>query len=162
MSNPLSVLFLDVDGVLNGRPFLNEMCGEGLSAALSYEEMINPECVARVNRIVKATGCQVVLSSTWRKWFNPEEMTELLKGKGATFTIFDRTDNTYRKGDGSWSRRGDEVTKWLREHPMVKDYCVIDDDLVKGHLNRQVVTSLTSNGIQDVHVDLAIKTLRGE
>ena len=58
----MKVLFLDVDGVLN-------RCGK---SAQGLEE----DKVALLKQIVAATGCRIVLSSTWRKTQHQRERIE--------------------------------------------------------------------------------------
>lgn len=50
------LLFLDIDGVLNGHDLDDE----------SGVCLIKPECVHWLNRIIRATDCDVVLISAWR------------------------------------------------------------------------------------------------
>lgn len=50
------VLFLDIDGVLNAHFF-------DVDAQSSH---IKPKCVERLNRVLKATRCALVISSAWR------------------------------------------------------------------------------------------------
>ena len=49
----MKVLFLDVDGVLN-------------SQRLGTPDGMRPWCVTQLARIVKESGCKIVVSSTWR------------------------------------------------------------------------------------------------
>lgn len=52
------ILFLDVDGVMNSE--------ETLRHYNRYPTGIDPYLALLVNRIIEATGCEVVLSSAWR------------------------------------------------------------------------------------------------
>jgi hypothetical protein len=64
----VKILFLDIDGVLNGHDWNDE--------AKSCN--IRPECVAHLNRVIRETGCKIVLSSAWRYIVLGGDMT--LKG----------------------------------------------------------------------------------
>lgn len=66
----MKVLFLDIDGVLNGHEWDDE--------AKSCN--IRRECVKHLNRVVRETGCRIVLSSAWRYIVIGDDMT--LKGFG--------------------------------------------------------------------------------
>ncbi len=66
----MKVLFLDIDGVLNGHEWDDE--------AKSCN--IRRECVKHLNRVVRETGCRVVLSSAWRYMVHGGAMT--LRGFG--------------------------------------------------------------------------------
>ena len=59
------LLFLDVDGVLN--------CHDWDAKAQSCR--IRHKCVAQLNRIVRATGVKIVLSSAWRYMIHGKAMT---------------------------------------------------------------------------------------
>lgn len=54
------ILFLDVDGVLHSY------------FARCEKQCFRPDCMKRLKRIVEATECHVVLSSSWRK--HPERL----------------------------------------------------------------------------------------
>jgi len=54
-AQPLRLIFLDVDGVLN-------------SADSKNTGVISPVFLSRLREIIAATGASVVLSSTWRNW----------------------------------------------------------------------------------------------
>jgi len=64
----MKVIFLDIDGVLNG----HEFCEHAKSCG------INPECVCELNRIIAATDAKIVLSSAWRYMVHGGALT--LKG----------------------------------------------------------------------------------
>ena len=64
------LLFLDIDGVLNGHEFLVE--------AKSCK--IDPACVRRLNRILKETDARIIISSAWRYMIHGHAMT--LEGFG--------------------------------------------------------------------------------
>jgi hypothetical protein len=61
----VKVLFLDIDGVLNGHEWDDE--------AKSCN--IRRECVKHLNRVVRETGCRIVLSSAWRYMIHGGAMT---------------------------------------------------------------------------------------
>ena len=81
----MKVIFLDVDGVLNSMDYLEE----------NYEDYrlhpINRICVERLARIVRQTDARLVLSSSWRTGWSPDEekimpackiLTDVLKEYG--------------------------------------------------------------------------------
>ena len=53
----IKILFLDVDGVLNYRDFDDE----GVNGALSVKHLL------RLKKIIQATKCKIVLSTSWRR-----------------------------------------------------------------------------------------------
>ena len=50
------IIFLDIDGVLNSETYdKNRTAGA-----------IDPECAKRLNRIIKETNADIVISSSWK------------------------------------------------------------------------------------------------
>jgi len=103
----MKVLFLDVDGVLN--TFNN----------ISIYALSNP-LVSNLDKVVKETGCEIVLSSTWRK-FEDHLFTLNRKLGYYGITIFSHTNQLGGK-------RGEEIQEWLDHHPEVMQYAIVDDD----------------------------------
>lgn len=58
-------LFLDADGVLNSVSWYRE---EWNKDHVYPQGDFDPKCVEIVNRIVKETGCKVVVSSSLESW----------------------------------------------------------------------------------------------
>ncbi len=63
----MKVLFLDIDGVVNNKRTKKNF--EGFTA-------IDPAMAALVQRIVQNTGCEIVLSSSWRLFQNSRDELE--------------------------------------------------------------------------------------
>src|SRR3954470_14695500 len=83
----MKTIFLDIDGVLNSVRFYRERKLRGKRREVDSDE-ICPLHVAQLNRILEATGAQVVLSSTWRKFTPLPEMAEILRSKGCVLKEF--------------------------------------------------------------------------
>lgn len=101
----MKVIFLDVDGVLNSRnstDFKNNLW-----------PVDNYMCFL-VGKIQLATGCAIVVSSSWRH--HPDGM-RLLREKFND--VIDKTPNG--------KTRGEEIKMWLDAHP-VDAYAILDDD----------------------------------
>lgn len=103
----MKVLFLDIDGVVNCKT--TKQRHRGFIG-------IDPYMAFLVGRIVESTGAEVVLSSSWRHFDDGRKEVEkqVVKCLDITPTI-----------DGI---RGDEVAAWLRDHPEVKKYAILDDN----------------------------------
>jgi hypothetical protein len=123
----MRVLFLDVDGVLNGHDFIVE----------AQSCTIRRECVTHLNRVLKATDARLVLSSAWRYMVLGGAMTldgfgYLLRTHGLIgpsglivgTTGFDAMPIDPRDRD----ERARQVSSWLAEHGPVDAYAVVDDD----------------------------------
>lgn len=92
----------------------------------------------RLSRIVKATGAEIVLSSTWRfDWEGPNkpELGTSLYALRATFRkygmeIVDKTPLIINENHWKDTLRGSrekEIFYWLSKHPEVEKFIIIDD-----------------------------------
>lgn len=110
----MKVLFLDIDGVVNSRSTTN------------FKDLypLDPHMAFMVGKIQLDTGCEVVLSSSWR--YHPEAVGVVER---RIVKLLDSTSlgsaNFYPGGERT---RGDEVKEWLEEHPDVTRYAILDDD----------------------------------
>ena len=150
----MKVLFLDIDGVLNGYPFLGTAKFDEaypMSSPRYAAGQINPESVALLNHIIAETGASIVVSSTWRKRYGADEMEYILRIQGFDGhrgCVIDVTPDHHVTQKKVKSNRGLEIREWLDAHPEVVSFVVVDDDgdmdTVK---DRWVQTSLFSNGM---------------
>lgn len=104
----MKVLFLDIDGVVNSR---RSWVRQGQLSG------IDPELADQVRRIIAETGCEVVLSSTWRCW--PDSLARVRAGV---------TPDLYGTTPVLDGYRGQEVKQWLADHPEVTRYAILDDN----------------------------------
>ena len=115
----MRVLFLDVDGVLNRHDWNDEAGSNNLSSW----------CVRQLNRVLSVTQAKVVVTSAWRYIILGNDMT--LKG----FSYMLRTHGVTKDidivgvtcSDEQIPRRGDQITRWIRDSGDVAQYCVVDD-----------------------------------
>lgn len=122
----MRVLFLDIDGVLNGDLFLEEDFPkphyEGVEEwVLWWLQAINPASVSVLNDIVEVTNTKVVLSSTRRNWASLEDISRIMKTAGFKGEIIDRTPTR------RWEARGVEIKAWLDEN-QPEFFIILDDD----------------------------------
>lgn len=117
--------------------------------------------VARVRKIVDATGALIVLSSTWRDDWNVEDESRNgsdfneLRAKFRKFGMdfYDRT--------GAWQMRGRgwEILEWLERHKSVESFVILDDwndmEPVRDHL----ILTNPSLGLTEEQVQEAIEIL---
>lgn len=170
----MNVIFLDIDGVLNSEAFLraldvqHQQCtDETLCLCYQLENQIDAEAVARLNRLITGAGAKIVISSSWRLLLDPPELQRVLKGHGLCGEIIGETPDGPNdpelscNSDGSRRRveRGREIDAWLRKHPEVTRFVILDDcaDMAM-HKNRLVQTDC-QEGLLDEHVDLALRVM---
>ena len=110
----MKVLFLDIDGVINNA---NTSFTTGLWPLDRFAAFL-------VGKIVMHTECKAVLSSSWRN--HPDGVD--IVGKHIT-PVLDKTCRSwYDEKTDHHSIRGEEIQKWLDEHPEVERYAILDDD----------------------------------
>lgn len=117
-----SVLFLDVDGVLNHRAiFQPSRSGSPLC----------PTAIRRLRGVVSVTGCRVVLSSTWRVLPHHVEQLRAAGGFPSPHDDWRTIEMPLEVRNGivvTIHQRGDEIAEWLSRHPEVERYAIVDDD----------------------------------
>lgn len=103
----MKILFLDVDGVLN------------TTKSTTFLSLSKPK-LRLLEKIVKETGCYIVLSSTWRK--DNEAYMKLVR------TLLYRNIIIHDITPTLWKDRGYEIEAWLNDNPHVEKYAILDDD----------------------------------
>lgn len=117
----MKVIFLDFDGVLNVIPQGHD----------EYGGIFHPEFVQNLERIIQETGAKLVISSSWRHG-GVERMRAMWKHRGYPGEIIGITPDLWRgvKDEEFHERleRGHEIEAWLKQHPEVNTYVILDDD----------------------------------
>ena len=108
----MKIIFLDVDGVLNHSKTL----GWGIEPT---GDVLDQECVQRIIEICDLMDTQIVLSSTWR-----------LSDSGCRLLRFTFRHRLIAATPVIWNvPRREEILAWLKDHPLVTRFVVIDDDV---------------------------------
>lgn len=166
-------VFLDIDGVLNGHDFDAEcLCGR-----------IHRKKVIRLNRILRATGACVVLSSAWRYLVHRGEMNlrglewlmrshgilaDRLVGITRTDTMIERP--IYDGTPESWphtNERGQQISDWIvgegwQHYGETGRHVVLDDlDLGISEAGHPFVQTDGLKGLSDADARRAIAILIG-
>lgn len=117
----MSILFLDIDGVLNSVQYAMRTKDVGMLWGM------DPTCVMLLEEICLKTGCQLVISSTWRRIYTIREIAAFMIAKGMTIQppIIGVTPI-------NGTIRGHEVDSWLRnnsfQYETAPKYICVDDD----------------------------------
>jgi hypothetical protein len=150
-----SLIFLDLDGVLNCQLFYTEKFShlerfdgiplykvvkkylhkivkkKEISDLDYYKSQICSKRIGWLNELCNETNSAVVLSASMRSGHDVEKLQEIFNYCGATFTIIDKT------GYCNCRIRGVEIHKWLQDNCMkwfgvhyydFYRYAIIDDD----------------------------------
>lgn len=184
-----NIIFLDIDGVLNGYNKWNLLGWKIVCLTKSkrlkhwYIKFTDPfgvhkRKVKRLAKIVRATNAKVVMSSSWRfGWWNTPYEKQFEDQKRLTDLLnkydIDVIDITPRSPDG---RRDKEITEWLTSHKdMVLRFVILDDErydlecFVGSHLVQtssvgkgQMIMghAREDTGLKNKHVKQAIEILR--
>jgi len=157
----LKIVFLDFDGVLNSHAFM--------LAKPSGVVGLDPVAVKRVNRLLQATGAEVVVSSTWRHGRSLAQLRDVLAERGFVGNVRGTTpQQPFTIGSSGIIEtakvRGQEIQAWLDAAPNygldIESFVIIDDDSDMAHLMDRLVKTSSVNGLVDTDVDLAIEMLR--
>lgn len=161
----MKVIFLDIDGVLNGR-YTEETFGGYV--------FVSDDKILLLKEIVDSTDAKIVLSSTWRRgWFLKDRYPSY---SGEEVWLFEALQEKlgehgielmdYTEEFGS---RGDEIGKWLKNHTgePIESYVILDDmdeDELRPHTNRLIQTNaaegLTEGDVEDA-IELLNRSARG-
>lgn len=181
------IIFLDIDGVLNGYNFWS-FFGWNFACALSIEKWyrkntrkpfgVHEDKVKRLSKIIKATDAKVVMSSSWRNGFWKPYAEKTGRQKTLTDMLnryeINVIDITPTSPNG---RRDKEILTWLARHEdEVESFVILDDerfDLECFTGSRLVQTSSAprgkmimghwyeNTGLKSKHAREAIKILNG-
>lgn len=137
----MTIIFLDIDGVLLPFPNNNESSYGGALFPRSTVE-------ALMDIMKKAESCELVLSSTWR--VRPdfiEDILNCLRGYGLTVeSFYDITDPEFH------SERQWEIAKWISDHKEVGEkliWIALDDEnLLDGEANKRYKNQFEGHVVQ--------------
>jgi hypothetical protein len=165
-SRPL--LFLDFDGVLNSSAFFVRRGPYPKETEFTRRESeiydLDPEAVARLNKVIKVTRCDIVVSSTWRLGRKMIDLREILGAKGFRGRIVGKTPDSYRsRVFGVKHLRAHDIAAYLRclsttfEQP---HFAIVDDDTDAGvGYEKRFVKTDVMHGLLDEDADKLIAIL---
>jgi hypothetical protein len=138
------IIFLDIDGVLNRHHnvyYTRETSPQGFIG-------IGQKHLNQLKRIVDETGAEIVLTSDWKDCFNEDDCTPdhaacpdgvylANRLKDAGCPIIARTDDR-SVGNDSSTGRGYGIRKYLKAHPEISEYVILDDIWFKDYTDELV------------------------
>jgi len=146
------VIFLDIDGVLNTLEQSIHPCGR---------EAFSPEAVPALQEILKRTGAEIVISSSWREDIAGRIAPAFESNGlgGASRRIIGHTPILPEASPET--RRADEIDAWLHQNPEYRRHFLVfdDDPCVRSAFPRRHILTHESIGLTSSHVELAVKIL---
>ena len=109
------VVFLDFDGVFT-------ICGEGGFRLKNYD-YVDSRATRLLSHALELLGAQVVVSSTWRIGEDRLRLRTYLQLAGINSRLHDDYKTKNLTG-----YRGFEIREWLKRHPEVQQYAIVDDE----------------------------------
>jgi len=161
----MKIIFLDIDGVLNSEQFFDKITDKDREyfRNLDYSKDenllklqmldVDKDKADLVSEIAYMTGAQVVITSSWKSLrIFPLIVRELLR---YGIPVIGATPNME-------NRRGEEIRTYLKEHPEVKKYAILDDEIFGDYnelMDHLVKTNFFNNGLESYHVNQIVNLL---
>lgn len=150
----MKVIFLDFDGVINDYMTLNQ---------------INEDNIEVLKTIVDETNAKVVVTSSHKYRYQRNNNTEdflnnnyfvrTLKESG--IEVIDLTPYIRQHGINE-NQREKEILEYLKNHPEITQYLILDDDYIIESLKEHEVFLDVQAGLREKHIIPAIRILNGE
>lgn len=168
----MSVLFLDVDGVLNSerwfrsgkgkcvrhkaaRYLQKHRCGAHTDKHTTYmlrETHIDPAALSLLNQALRRTDAHIVVCSTWRLF--PSTLRALAP------CGIDRWDKRFLGVTPSLNgKRGHEIQAWMDTHKYNDRFAILDDDADMVHLTPHLIQTSWRNGMLPRHRDALMRAI---
>ncbi len=139
------VCFLDFDGVLN--------CA--LSIKEFGDDSLDPFRVRLLNRLA-SFDVKFVVSSTWRLYSSFEDLENILEKCGFKGELIGTTPYI---AEDIKNKRGAEIDIWLKAQDDIDNFIILDDDNDISPFEDHLVKTTFVYGLQDRHIDIALKLL---
>lgn len=145
----LSIIFLDIDGVLNCQRGWEHYIGNGPPDTWDYSKVPEykwggfnripfcPKAVNLLNELIRLTQAKIVVVSTWRHGNSIEELQNCLWERGVDGLVVGKTLSSGRL------KRGEEIELWIQEFGNPKKFVIIDDDF-----SYDIEEFFPNNGVQ--------------
>lgn len=151
----MSVLFLDIDGVLNTVRW-EKFCLSGEATIEDeYGITFDRTSIANLKEIIDLTDASIVIHSTWKLLYDVKWIAKMWSSRDLPGIILDVTPNM-----PPYYSKQDEITMWLKHHPEIQNYAILDDEHeFDGFLLEHHVLIDGENGITGTHVQKAVHIL---
>lgn len=142
----MKVLFLDIDGCLNLYPNPSRSGKFDKEACINLEMLLN-----------KVPSLRIVVSSSWRT-YGLDAMRDVLKSNGIDpRRVIDITG--HEKSEDERDHRGLQIENWLKRHPDVKQFAIVDDNDDFVPLGHKLVQTQKTVGLTQGNVEKLLEIL---
>lgn len=155
----MNVIFLDIDGVLNCSGSKSKMI-DGDSSYVG----IDKHKILRLKEIINRTDAKIVLTSTWRiHLYKNDRVDKYMRQRFKKYGV-----EIYSCADYKRYSRGTGIKNWLKDHPDVEGWAVLDDEIfvdydkdIRQHL---LLTEFYSDqgGLRDEDIDIVCDIINGK
>lgn len=141
------IIFLDFDGVLT-----NHESGQSF----------DPNCVELVRNLMLETDSDIVITSSHRQTKTLKQLKRKLAAHGIpgdrVVDVTPDLSETSEEGIYIAASRGLEILQWLRKHPNIENYVILDDANISRHDENFVKTDM-HYGFSIIELDKALQIL---
>lgn len=140
---PTKIIFLDFDGVVNA-----------FSEPQSLR-FLSERCVSNLNVLLERSGAGIVVTSVWRIRHELVDLRQILMNAGLKFPKMVIGITPRRNGT-----RGQEIGLWLKDHPRIKKFIILDDDSDMDPFMDRLIKTDSDAGLTMEDVQRAVELLR--
>lgn len=132
-----ATVFLDIDDVIclsdpyGGYDVIDVVTDRSMGAEAIYKALFAAVPVAVLRHVHDAMGGRLryVVSSTWREYFNRNQLSEVFRRSGLGFVAGNLHHARWSTPtDVPSGQRADEVAAWIRRHHAGEPFVIIDDE----------------------------------
>ena len=152
----MKVIFLDIDGVLNTEAYRENPDVD------YFEHPVSEAHMPLLEYLVKSTGAKIILSSTWREYWDKGEVQSDRFGDYIN-NLFDKYGLEIYDKTPELRDRSEEIDEWIKLHQgEVESYVILDDfDFDWSEENEKRLVKTTDEvGLDEEAVERAVGILK--
>jgi hypothetical protein len=148
----MSIIFLDIDGVLNNT---NHTLYMSSTVGRSHGLPLDPVSIWTLNEILMLTGSNIVISSSWRIIKSLDSLRVTFRKNGINGNLVGVTPHV------AGMQRGQEIEQYVHVHE-VKNFVIIDDSSDMEPYMDKLVQTDTRYGLRPLHIEAVTSLLEKE
>lgn len=138
----MRILFIDIDGPL--LPEKAKYFDYQKKTEVEHWTEFDPFSVRFYNSLFeKYSDLYGVIHSSWRKFYPDDFLINHFKSQGCEFRFHTDMIAPFKFGSNRW----EEINFWLYDHPEIKDYMILDDEVPPEYLKKRTVLVDYKNGL---------------